>query len=370
MKGWRFLFILFVISCTADNEGVIKPLEDEPDIFVEETVAKKGDNFAVVFRCKGLDENTKANIIRKLDDTAKVLNIGDTLRCVYINDTLSRVELRKRSGVFYYDISSDGITFVERFKHYYPKAEVIEIEDNLWSTFLERKIPLSVFVEVANIFAWDIDFSTETHRGDTLKILYTDAGNVYYAEYVGRAVGKKVAVRFRGEYYDDKGNTLRRMFLRSPLKSYFITSGFGIRFHPILKKYRAHHGVDYAAPYGFPVYSVADGRVVYAGWMGGYGKVVIVKHGNGFETRYAHLSKILVGRGYHVMQGQTVGLVGSTGLSTGPHLHFEVRKNGEIINPLTIKSKPQKPLPEDMKPEFFTLLNEYRRLMDERIVSR
>jgi murein DD-endopeptidase MepM/ murein hydrolase activator NlpD len=143
---------------------------------------------------------------------------------------------------------------------------------------------------------------------------------------------------------------MRKTFLKSPLNFARVTSFFGRRFHPIIRTWRQHHGVDYAAPTGTPVSSVAEGRVVCAGWKGGYGKCVEVSHPGGYLSRYGHLSGY--GRGVRVgatvSQGQVVGYVGSTGLSTGPHLHFEVHKFGTAVNPLKLDP----PRVEPVKPEF------------------
>jgi len=147
------------------------------------------------------------------------------------------------------------------------------------------------------------------------------------------------------------------MFLKSPLKIYRITSYIGYRFHPILREYRLHHGVDYAAPYGTPVFSLGDGVVIYAGWKGGYGNTIIIKHPKGYETRYAHLSKISVFIGQRVSAGQYIGNVGATGLSTGPHLHFEMRKDGKLINPLKLKIQSDKPIDPENLNEFIRTKN-------------
>ncbi|MEO0170588.1 MAG: M23 family metallopeptidase [candidate division WOR-3 bacterium] len=368
MKRWAFLIIF--LGCSA-NFNTLEGPENQRDIRVEfkDIVVKKGDVFGeIVNNLDFLPQ--KGEIVKWFSDSVRILNIYDTIRFVFINDTLSRLEIRKLKGIYEYDFSTGSGRFIKRFKEYIPKTVQLVINTSLWDAFLNENLPLELFVEITDIFAWDIDFSCETQSGDTLRMVYSDAGIVYYAEYIGKTTGRRVAVRFRGEYYDDKGNNIRRMFLKSPLKSYVITSGFGIRFHPILREYRPHHGVDYAAPYGSPVHTVASGRVVFAGWKGGYGKTVIIKHTNGYQTLYGHLSRIYVKTGQVVEQGDVIGAVGSTGLSTGPHLHFEIRQHGKLMNPLRIKSEPLKPLPEELKPEFFALLREYQDMINGYIVSR
>ena len=138
-------------------------------------------------------------------------------------------------------------------------------------------------------------------------------------------------------YYDHEGKSLRLAFLKAPLNYRRISSGFSQgRFHPILKKYRPHHGVDYAAPHGTPVSSVGDGTVLFAGYRGDYGKLIIIRHPNGYETRYGHLSRLDRGmaKGVKIKQGDIIGYVGNSGLSSGPHCHYEVIKNEEPLNPV------------------------------------
>jgi murein DD-endopeptidase MepM/ murein hydrolase activator NlpD len=354
---WVVLIVIF-LSC-ANKREVVEFKDHEPKISTEEIVVKRGEVFGKLVENLNFISD-KASLISWFSDSVKILNEGDTLRFIFINDTLRRLEIRKIKGIYEYDFISGNSKFSPRFREYITKSATLVIENTLWDAFIKENLPLDVFVRVVDIFAWDIDFSSETQKGDTLKILYSPSGIVYYAEYVGKVVGRKTAVRFMGEYYDENGKNLRKEFLRSPLKIYTITSGFGVRFHPILKVYRPHHGVDYGAPYGSPVYAVAEGVVKRAGWMGGYGKAVIIRHSNGFETLYGHLSSILVKVGDRVEQGRMIGRVGSTGLSTGPHLHFEVRKDGKLVNPLKLKFEPSKPLPEDLKEEFAYILETYK----------
>jgi len=158
------------------------------------------------------------------------------------------------------------------------------------------------------------------------------------------------------QYYDAEGNSLQRVFLKSPLNYRRISSYFSRRrFHPILKIYRPHYGVDYAAPTGTPVVTIGDGRVVYAGWKGGLGRYVEIRHNNVYTSCYGHLSRFAKGirRGARVRQGQVIGYVGATGLATGPHLDFRVKRFGSYVNPLTVDYPRAEPLPEDKKDEFF-----------------
>ena len=224
------------------------------------------------------------------------------------------------------------------------------IQTSLFAATDGAQIPDGVAVQLAEIFSGDIDFHRALRKGDRFSVVYESleadgepfrSGRVISAEFVnnGRTVQ---AIWFqdpgagKGAYYTPSGESLRRAYLASPLEFSRVSSGFSMRFHPILQSWRAHLGVDYAAQTGTPVRSVADGVVDFAGMQGGFGNVVIVKHRNNHSTVYAHLSRIAVRKGQTVTQSQNIGAVGSTGWATGPHLHFEFRVNGHHQDPLTL----------------------------------
>lgn len=211
-------------------------------------------------------------------------------------------------------------------------------------------IPEKQVMQVAKIFASDVDFNNDIHAGDELRILVNELqdmeGNTLAAGEIKAVLlilEKKEYWAFRYEgpdgkgFFDLNGNSLKKTFLRSPLPFLRVTSGFTLRrFHPILGKERPHLGVDFGAPIGTPVMAAASGKVIEAGWENGYGNVVKIRHGQ-LTTLYGHLSKIKVKAGQTVKQGQVIGLVGSTGLSTGPHLHYGMYKNGVAIDPMSVK---------------------------------
>lgn len=230
------------------------------------------------------------------------------------------------------------------------------IRSSLFAATDEAGVPDSVAVQMAEIFGADIDFHRSLRKGDRFSVVYETleadgepmrAGRVLSAEFVnnGRTFqavwfndssNQSPASSNPGSYYTLDGKSLRRAYLASPLEFSRITSGFKMRFHPILQTWRAHLGVDYAAPTGTPVRSVGDGEVEFAGIQGGFGNVVFVKHRNNHTTVYAHLSRVLVRKGQKVAQGENLGLVGATGWATGPHLHFEFRVNGHHQDPQSI----------------------------------
>lgn len=242
------------------------------------------------------------------------------------------------------------------------RQEVIKgsLSDSLYASFLSAGADASVVMNFIELFSWDIDFAKEAQQGDEFRVVYERL----YAQGVPFGTGRILAAAYRDSeeehvaiyyksrgadgYYDLKGENVKKSFLKSPLKFSHISSGFTLaRRHPILDVTRPHRGIDYAAPQGTPVRSVADGRVVEAGWKGGAGLSVTVRHARGYESTYNHLSRLPkgVGRGKTLRQGDLVGFVGSTGLSTGPHLDFRMKRGGAWVNPLKEKFLAGDPVP-------------------------
>lgn len=223
-------------------------------------------------------------------------------------------------------------------------------------------------VRVAQIYQWDIDFFRDLRQKDHFVVVaerqeidgeFYAWGTIYAARFVNRDRVLNAMVYPDNDgllgYFDLEGHPLRKQFLRSPLKFSRVTSRFSMnRFHPVLKRNMPHYGVDYGAPTGTPAHVTADGTVIFAGRKGGGGNMVTVRHTNGYETNYLHLSRFGKGirRGVRVTQGQVIGYVGSTGLSSGPHLDYRVQLNGRWINPLSISSPPVKPLVEERLQRF------------------
>jgi murein DD-endopeptidase MepM/ murein hydrolase activator NlpD len=243
------------------------------------------------------------------------------------------------------------------------------INTSLFAATDDAGLPDSLAVQMAEIFSGDIDFRRALRKGDRFSLVYEAyqadgetlrTGRVLSAEFVNK--GKSFQAMWfqppgesakKGAYYDLEGNSLHRAFLSSPVRFSRISSGFAMRFHPILKEWRRHLGTDFAAPTGTPARTVGDGVVEFAGRQNGYGNMVIMRHSGNIETVYAHLSKISVRRGQRVDQGETVGLVGSTGWATGPHLHFEIRVNGVQKDPMAMAQRSQTiPVPASAKAQF------------------
>ena len=240
------------------------------------------------------------------------------------------------------------------------------VASSLYAASDEARLPDSVTRQLADVFSGQIDFHRALRKGAVFSVVYETleaegeplrAGRLLSAEITN---DKKTydAVWFqepgqKGAYYTMKGDSLRRAFLASPMPYSRRTSGFGMREHPIFHTQRAHMGVDYAAPTGAPVISVADGVVVESGFSGGFGNMVVVQHNARQSTVYAHLSKIGVRKGQSVKQGDNLGAVGATGWATGPHLHFEFRINGRHVDPLTLAQQGStEPISAALRPQF------------------
>lgn len=243
-----------------------------------------------------------------------------------------------------------------------------KVEGSLFEAVTQAGESPELAMRIADIFSWDLDFYTDPRPGDTFRVVVEkkelpdgqtlDYGKILAAEYMNDGQGYR-AVLFHdpaggSAYYTPDGKSLKKAFLHSPLKfAARITSHFSYdRFHPILKMYRPHLGTDYGAPIGTPVQSIGDGRVIYAGWKGADGRLVKIRHINGYETYYMHLSRILVRAGQRVVQGQTIGRVGMTGLATGPHLDFRIERQGSFLNFERLPLPPSSPVAKRDMPAF------------------
>ena len=361
--------------------------ENTGKIFREITgVIKTGETLYDIFKRYGLDvrdlflmRNASASVHRLRDISAdrqyKLL-----------------VDEHNKVHSFNYSINDDLFLNIMRNENGF-KAEKIEVEyekrigqiggvlkDSLIASIGEGRERTALALNISDILAWDIDFTTDLRNGDTFKViaeeLYKDNefkkyGNIIAVEFVNNGKEYKT-YRFehngKAGYYDDEGNTLKRAFLKAPLSFRKISSRFSkSRLHPILKRYRPHHGIDYSAPQGTPVSAVGDGTVTFSGYQGGYGKLVMIRHHNGYRTCYGHLSRIGKGitPGVKIDQGEVIGYVGSTGLATGPHLHYEMSVNNKPVNSLRIKIPSGESLPEVVLAEF----GAFREQLSKRLAS-
>ncbi len=328
---------------------------------------RSSDTFDALLKRLNIDDSAAAAFLRQ-DDNARLLLAGRAGKNVTAEATDSQ-QLLKLSMRWATDDAAlfkrlvierkgDGFTSSIETAPYVSTSRLASgaIQTSLFAATDEARIPDTVAVQLAEIFSGDIDFRKALRKGDRFNVVYETleadgealrTGRVLSAEFVNagksfqamwfQAPGQNtLATPAKGGYYTLDGKSLRRAYLSSPVEFSRISSGFSMRFHPILQKWKAHLGTDFAASTGTPARTVGDGVVEFAGTQNGYGNVIFIKHSSGHETVYAHLSKILVARGQSVSQGQTVGLVGATGWATGPHLHFEFRVNGMQQDPMTI----------------------------------
>ncbi len=259
-----------------------------------------------------------------------------------------------------------------------------KVQDSLFGAVESAGEQPELAVKLAHIFGWQLDFYTDPRPGDTFEVLvqkkYLQGKLAGYGRVLAAAYNNHgqlyQAIRFndgdgdRG-YYTADGHPMKRAFLRSPLRfAAPVTSGFSLhRYHPILKIYRAHLGVDYGAPYGSPVQALGDGQVIFAGWSGESGNLVRIRHFNGYVTSYLHLSRILVHRGEHVKQGELIGRVGATGMATGPHLDFRIQHHGtyENFEALRRRLPPAAPVPHREWAKFVAVKNQLLPEMDGQV---
>lgn len=241
------------------------------------------------------------------------------------------------------------------------------ITSSLWGAIMEQDMPYALAAEVEDIYQWTVDFFG-IQEGDSFAVIYDEKFVNGTSVGIGRVWGAKFthggkeyyAIPYAQEedklrYWEYNGESLRKQLLKAPLKYTRISSKFSnARLHPVHKVYRPHHGVDYAAPSGTPVHSVADGTVIFAGWGGGGGNTLKIKHAGNLQTGYLHLKSFAKGIkvGTKVSQGQLIGYVGSTGTSTGPHLDYRIWKNGTPIDPLKVPQEPAEPIADAHKARF------------------
>ncbi|HLU68991.1 MAG TPA: peptidoglycan DD-metalloendopeptidase family protein [Kofleriaceae bacterium] len=333
---------------------------DEPGRWVEGSV-QSGDSLGAILQREGLTAPEANQLIRALAEhmDMRSIKVGQPYRMhfddagrltefeFHLSRTLKVRAVRGASG----ELTAEKIQAETRLE----EVEIGgTIEGSLYMTMKRAGEDTSLVPFFVDVFAYDLNFYIDTHPGDTYRIIvekeylngeFLRYGRVLAAEYSGKA-GTYRAFWWQppgaseGKYFDEKGRSVERTFLKTPLKYARISSRFNPRrMHPILHVRRGHYGVDYAAPSGTPVWAAAAGKIVFRGRRGGAGNCVIVKHDNGYQTTYMHLSKFRKGQkvGQRVRPKDVIGYVGMTGLATGPHLHFSVKANGRYVDPLKMK---------------------------------
>ena len=380
--------ILMLSSCHLfQKKEVVKPAEVLPEpvykyelsvdsFYLEESVAGAGQHLSSILSHYGVNLGTIDTIAQNAKPVFDVRKIrqGNNYTIFQSRDSI------RRAMYFVYENSPILYTVFELFdslRVYQGEKEVVykmktaqgEIQSSLWNAMKASGLDPMLALKMEEIYAWTVDLFG-LQKGDRFRFVYDEIyvdstsigiNNIYAAQfdYYGKEI---LAFRFDKNdsvgYYNEKGENLQKQFLKAPLKFSRISSGFsGGRLHPILRIVRPHHGVDYSAPTGTPVMSIGEGIVMSRGWAGGGGNTVKIRHNSVYSTVYMHLSRYADGinTGSRVRQGQVIGYVGSTGLSTGPHLDFRVYKGGSPVNPLTLESPPAKPVDEKYMPEYTIL---------------
>jgi len=342
-----------------------------PETYVREERVARGESPAAFLERVGVGEED-ARRLRRLP-AVRLLRRGMLVTVeVDVEGRLARLHF-PASRDLRMEVARQGDGFVAAETEPTVRTEVLlrsgVIRSSLFAAADEAGVPDAVALQIADIFSGDVDFHRELRRDDRFSVIYEQnfvdgrpayAGRVLAAEFVNRGRALR-AVYFapeggRGGYYAPDGSNLRKLFLRSPLEYTRISSGFGLRRHPLHRAWRTHAGVDFAAPRGTRVRAAGDGVVKFAGRHGGYGNMVVLRHRGSTETVYAHLSRFAAAAraGRRVAQGDIIGHVGSTGWATGPHLHYEFRVAGRARNPYAIAMPAGKPVPAAQLADFRT----------------
>lgn len=399
MKVIYYLLLIFLVSCVGGAKGSKELIELEQSVEeplpaigfyqnrykIDSLIVRNGDTFDKILRAQGFSSNESYKITQVCSDSLDLrkIKIGDTYQ-VYYDYVVDSLGLEHKV-VNYLVLNHNKIrsTIVQTsdsiavWNYQKPVEKVrslvdVTINSSLWNDMKASGSNPSLIMELADIYQWSVNFFA-LQKGDRFRVVYTQSfcegefiavDTVHFSLYTptsGREVG---ALRFgKNAYWDKGGQSLKRLFLKAPLRYNRISSGFTYsRKHPVTGKVRAHTAVDYAAPKGTPVQAIGDGTVTLCGWDGGGGgNRIRIKHLRGFESSYMHLSGFAKGIkvGTRVSQGQTIGYVGSTGMSTGPHLDFRIWENGRPIDPLKLDSPASEPLAKEYLEEFNVLYDKY-----------
>jgi len=405
MKKYIIITVIIVVSALVlgrvffTKNSQSKDLEQQAEIIEvpkdrEETVTvESGMTFSTITEEVGIGGTLMMEILDASDDVYDLVKIrvgreikfyfdketGEFVRLIYPIDTEEEL---------YVDYDSEGNLKAERKEIPYDiKIKTVEgtIESSLYQSAVDQDVDIRAIIELADVFAWTVDFGMGIRVGDTYKFIYEERyrngeyqmpGKILAAKFVND--GKTIEGYYFSEgededgvllegYYHPTGESVQKIFLKNPVDFKYISSGFttGRRYVEAFNVSTGHRAIDYAAAAGTPIRSVGDGTVTFAGWSTvGYGNLTSIRHNSVFSTNYAHQSKIIVSYGQKVTQGQIIGYVGSTGFSTGPHLHFEMVKNGTKINPMTVDIPSDESISEDKMDEFKAAISEWQKQLN------
>lgn len=351
-------------------------------------IIRPGDSLHKIFSKIGITNNILQDILN-ISALKKDLNsLYPQQKLYFLFNDNNKVEFKELkliispTKILHIKHTAQGLQYAYQNKEIITKLKYSSSKITGGSLFATAKsigLNQKLIMQIANIFAWDIDFALDIRENDRFKILYEEK----YIDNTKIGTGKIIAVEFinngkshqaiyyankeQSGYFDPNGFSLQKTFLRTPVKFTRISSHFSnARHHPILHQIRAHKGVDYAAPIGTPIKATGNGKITFIGKKGGYGQAIEISHGYQYSTFYAHLSKFAkdIKKGSTVKQGQIIGYVGKTGLASGPHLHYEFRVNGIHRNPLTVKLPHSMPIDKKYQTTFKTYANKMIALLN------
>lgn len=355
-------------TLTPDGQNLnVKTLDKKDEIITVETTIKRNDNISKILNKYNIANEEITEILNnaKIINPLKKIQLDEKITLQYKKSTANNNNLISLS----YNLDKENTFSIQRINRadsplieFAPKIERLNLIDkisfaklritsSLFEDAQKQNLPLDLIFQISEIFTWDIDFAQDLRAGDTVEMIYKE----YFLDGSPYSTGPIIAVNFfnngkkysairyennkKAEYFTPDGLSMRKAFIRTPVKFTRISSKFNLsRNHPILHRIRAHKGVDYAAPTGTPIKAAGDGKIIYYARKGGYGKAAIIQHGSKYTTLYGHMSnyKNNLKVGSLVKQGDIIGYVGQTGLASGPHLHFEFRVNDAHVNPLTV----------------------------------
>jgi murein DD-endopeptidase MepM/ murein hydrolase activator NlpD len=367
------------------TETLSLPTQSIPSIQTKKIhTVKDGENLSLIFEKYKVPLNETYKIFKK-DIANEVKNIlpNDRIEFLSLDGKLQKIIIHK-SPLLSYQVQVLPEIVIDRAEK---EPELIQsfrsglIESSFYLAGLKNDIPESVIMDLAYIFAWDIDFVFDIRVGDKFRLLYEtpfvdgqqiENGSILFAEFYNQN-NRFTAIRYKGknkewEYFNENGGSLEKAFLRAPLDFAYVSSHFNPnRRHPILNTIRAHNGVDYAAKRGTPIRATGEGVIQSVGWKSGYGRTIVIRHGGEITTLYAHLDKYhpLIAKGAKVSQGQTIGYVGDSGLATAPHLHYEFRIGEKRTDPLKVALPSASPLDKSNMDQFQSFRNNYIEIADQ-----
>jgi len=391
-----FVSICFILLLYADSV-VNKPLSEE-NVTISKTIddplmliknksmhkVKTGDSLSVIFEEKKVPLNTAYKIFNSdPNNFLSTINTEDVMEFNYIGDELISIEIKKDKTNSIMIIVDDEISISKIEK----QIQIIEsygsgsISSSFYKDALNQGIPDSIIMDFAFIFGWDVDFIFDVRKGDGFKVIYEtkyaegekiSSGDIIYAEFINQN-NQYIAQRFYDsnqgkQYFNEKGENVKKAFLRAPLDFAYISSHFNPnRMHPILHKIKAHNGVDYAAKRNTPVQASGDGIISFVGNKSGYGRTVEIKHGGNIKTLYAHLEKFnkRTKVGSKVKQGEIIAYVGDSGRATGTHLHFEFWQGTKRTDPVKVKLPSAQPVSQEQMKDFKLALDESLKKLTE-----